>query len=332
MTLTYDLYAIGNALVDLEYRVDDDFLQQHGIEKGLMTLAEPAVQQSLIRQLEQQHPRLQQASGGSAANSILAAAAFGARCFYNGRVAADTLGQFYRQDLEAAGIACPPPPADADLPTGTCVVMVTPDTERTMNTYLGISATLTADDIDHQALQQSRWLYVEGYLCTSDSARAAVAQARLSARRTGTQIAMTFSDPAMVTYFKPQLTEMLADGVDLLFCNEDEALGFTGCATLDDAIARLRNVAQRGLVTIGARGAVAWTQDGQVLVPGRQVVAVDTLGAGDSFAGATLYGLTRGWSLQASAELGIRTAATVVSQFGPRLALPQYATLLEEMA
>lgn len=329
MTSTYDLYAIGNALVDLEYPVDDAFLQQHGIEKGLMTLAEPAVQQQLITRLEQHYPRLKQASGGSAANSIIASAAFGARCFYNGRVAEDELGHFYRQDLEAAGISCPPAPEACDLPTGTCVVMVTPDTERTMNTYLGISATLTADDVDEAALAQSRWLYIEGYLCTSDSARAAVAKARAIARAAGTRIAMTFSDPAMVTYFKPQLTDMLSNGVDLLFCNEDEALGFTGCQHLDDAVGVLRTVAQRGLITIGARGAVIWTQEDQHLVPGRKVQAVDTLGAGDSFAGATLYGLTQGWSLQASAELGIRTAATVVSQFGPRLSLSQYAPLLE---
>lgn len=324
----YDLYAIGNALVDLEYLVTDDFLKANGVEKGLMTLAEPETQAKLIAQLEQTLTREKQASGGSAANSIIAAAAFGARCFYNGKVGNDALGQFYRSDLDAAGVFSPATAADATAPTGTCVVMLTPDTERTMNTYLGISADLGPPDVDADAIRASRWLYIEGYLCTSDSARAAVTNARAVARAAGTALAMTFSDPAMVQYFKPQLTSMLADGVDLLFCNEDEALGFTDCSNTDEAIHALRKVANAGIITIGPRGALVWDQTTVQALDGLKVNAIDTLGAGDSFAGAVLYGLSQGWSIVDSAQLGIRTAAQVVSQLGPRLPLAAYRELL----
>ncbi|MDZ4297998.1 MAG: adenosine kinase [Moraxellaceae bacterium] len=324
----YDLYAIGNALVDLEYLVTDDFLQDNGVEKGLMTLAEPESQAKLITQLEQTLTREKQASGGSAANSIIAAAAFGARCFYNGKVGNDALGQFYRADLDAAGVFSPATAADASAPTGTCVVMLTPDSERTMNTYLGISAELGPNDVDAEAIRASRWLYIEGYLCTSDSARAAVADARSIAREADTSLAMTFSDPAMVQYFKPQLTNMLAEGVDLLFCNEDEALGFSGTSSIEQAIDVLRKISNNGIITIGPRGAMVWDQHSVQHLDGLKVNAIDTLGAGDSFAGAVLYGLSQGWSLVDSAQLGIRTAAQVVSQLGPRLPLDAYRELL----
>ncbi len=332
MSHRYDLYAIGNALVDLEYLVTDEFLQANQVEKGLMTLAEPEAQATLITRLEQTLTREKQASGGSAANSIIAAAAFGARCFYNGKVGNDELGHFYRADLDAAGVYSPATPASANAPTGTCVVMLTPDTERTMNTYLGISAELSEDDVDSDAISESRWLYIEGYLCTSDSARAAVSKARAIARSSGTALAMTFSDPAMVQYFKPQLTTMLDDGVDLLFCNEDEANGFSGTEQVDAAIESLRRIAKTGIVTIGPRGALVWDQRKIHHLEGIKVNAIDTLGAGDSFAGAVLYGLSQGWSLIDSAQLGIRTAATVVSQLGPRLPLQTYRSLLSANA
>lgn len=331
MNTRFDVYAIGNALVDLEYRIEDAFLQQQGIAKGMMTLADPDAQARLLAALDVAHDRLKQASGGSAANSIIATSAFGASCYYNCKVAGDALGDFYRHDLIAAGVATNLGEQGPDGVSGTCVVMVTPDTERTMSTYLGITADLSVDELDLDALRASRWLYIEGYLCTSDSARAAVARAREEARSAGVRLALTFSDPAMVLYFQPQLRELLADGVDLLFCNEDEALGFTGAGDLDTALGHLRQVAAQGVITRGSQGAWAWTRHSVIELPAHPVEAVDTLGAGDSFAGAVLYGLSQGWSLEDSARLALRTAAEVVSQFGPRLSLPRYRELLAEV-
>jgi len=331
MSTLYDVYAIGNALVDLEYRIGDEFLRQHGIAKGMMTLADDAAQARLLAALDVAHERIKQASGGSAANSIIATSAFGARCYYNCKVANDELGGFYRHDLIAAGVATNLGERRPDGVSGTCVVMVTPDTERTMSTYLGITADLSAGELDMDALRASRWLYIEGYLCTSDSARAAVSAARAEARAAGARLALTFSDPAMVLYFQPQLRELLGDGIDLLFCNEDEALGFTASGDLDTAIGHLRQIAERGVVTRGRHGAWAWTQHSVIELPAHEVEAVDTLGAGDSFAGAVLYGLSQGWSLEDSARLALRTAAEVVSQFGPRLPLARYRELLAEV-
>ncbi len=331
MTTRFDVYAIGNALVDLEYRIEDDFLQRHGIEKGMMTLAEPESQARLLAALDVDHQRLKQASGGSAANSIIASSAFGASCYYNCKVAGDELGSFYRRDLIAAGVATNLGEQGPEGVSGTCVVMVTPDTERTMSTYLGITADLSTDELDLDALRASRWLYVEGYLCTSPSARAAVATARAEARAAGVKLALTFSDPAMVRYFQPQLRELVDDGVDLLFCNEDEALGFAGCSDLDEALQALRQISSQGMITRGKEGAWAWTRNSVIELPAVPVQAVDTLGAGDSFAGAVLFGLSQGWSLEDSARLALRTASEVVSQFGPRLPLPRYRELLAEV-
>ncbi len=329
MTTRFDVYAVGNALVDLEYRVDDAFLQAQGIEKGVMTLAEADAQARLLNALDNQHTREKQASGGSAANSIIAASAFGSRCFYSCKVAADSLGDFYRRDLIAAGVSTNLQEQRPEGVSGTCVVMVTPDSERTMNTYLGITADVSTSELNLDALRASRWLYIEGYLSTSESARAAVAVARTEARAAGVKLALTFSDPAMVQYFQPQLRELLGDGVDLLFCNEWEAKSFAGSDDLDTALAALRQVAQMGVLTRGAEGAWAWTQHAILELPAVPVTAIDTLGAGDSVAGAVLHGLSQGWTLEQSTRLALKTASAVVSQYGPRLPLAQYRELLE---
>ena len=329
MTTRFDVYAVGNALVDLEYRVDDAFLQAQGIEKGVMTLAEADAQARLLSALDNQHAREKQASGGSAANSIIAASAFGSRCFYSCKVAADSLGDFYRSDLIAAGVSTNLQEQRPEGVSGTCVVMVTPDSERTMNTYLGITADVSVSELDLDALRASRWLYIEGYLSTSESARAAVAVARTEARAAGVKLALTFSDPAMVQYFQPQLRELLGDGVDLLFCNEWEAKSFAGSDDLDVALTALRQVAQAGVLTRGAEGAWAWTQQSILELPAVPAKAIDTLGAGDSVAGAVLHGLSQGWTLEQSTRLALKTASAVVSQYGPRLPLAQYRELLE---
>ena len=329
MTTRFDVYAVGNALVDLEYRVDDTFLQSQNIEKGVMTLAEADMQARLLSALDNQHTREKQASGGSAANSIIAASAFGSRCFYSCKVASDSLGDFYRKDLIAAGVSTNLQEQRPEGVSGTCVVMVTPDSERTMNTYLGITADVSVSELDLDALRASRWLYIEGYLSTSESARAAVTLARTEARAAGVKLALTFSDPAMVQYFQPQLRELLGDGVDLLFCNEREAKSFAGSDDLDVALTALRQVAQMGVLTRGAEGAWAWTQHAILELPAVPVKAIDTLGAGDSVAGAVLHGLSQGWTLEQSTRLALKTASAVVSQYGPRLPLAGYRALLE---
>ncbi len=326
----FDVYAIGNALVDAEYRVTDDFLSRHGIAKGQMTLVEEEPQQRLLAALDSEFGLEKRASGGSAANTIIAVSAFGGRSFYSCKVANDGTGDFYVHDLHAAGVSSNLKPERPNGVSGTCVVMVTPDSERTMNTFLGITSDVAVSELVPEALAASRWLYIEGYLVSSDSARAAVREARGIARSNGVSIAMTFSDPAMVRFFKPGLAEMLDDGVDLLFCNEEEACLWSDTLSVDSALEALKTVARQVVITRGSKGALIWDGQQQIAIAATPATPVDSNGAGDMFAGAYLFGLTRGWEPARAGALASRAAAGVVSQFGPRLPLETHAALLRE--
>lgn len=328
--MPFDLYAIGNALVDSEYLVNDDFLAGQAIEKGCMTLIDGDRQSALLTALDQHTACAKRASGGSAANSVIAFSAFGGRAFYACKVADDDNGAFYLNDLLAAGVQSPAHARVNGGVTGTCVVMVTPDAERTMNTHLGITAEMSASELDLAALEQAGYLYIEGYLATSPSARHAVATARSLATRQGIPTALTFSDPAMVQYARDGLTDMLADGVDILFCNESEAMLWSASTIVDEAIKALHRHSPLVVVTCGSRGAIISRDGEQTAIAPFPVTAVDSNGAGDAFAGAFLFGLSRGWPLAECGRLAARTAAQVVSRFGPRLDQTGYARVLQD--
>lgn len=326
----FDVYAIGNALVDTEYRVSDDFLSRHGIAKGMMTLIDETAQENLLAALDSEFGLEKRASGGSAANTIIAVAAFGGQSFYSCKVAADGAGDFYVHDLHAAGVSSNLKADREAGTTGTCVVMVTPDAERTMQTFLGITSDVSVNELNPDALASSRWLYIEGYLVSSDSARTAVREARRIARANGIPIAMTFSDPAMVRFFKPGLAEMLDDGVDLLFCNEEEACLWSNALTVGHALDSLKTLARQVIITRGKDGALIWDGSREITVPASPATPVDSNGAGDMFAGAYLFGLSRDWEPARAGALASKAAAAVVSQFGPRLPLDAHAALLRE--
>lgn len=326
---TVELFSIGNALVDQEFLVDDAFLLQANLAKGTMQLCDADQQKALVQQLAQSAVHKGQASGGSAANTTVAFSALGGTSFYACRVGNDALASFYLKDLNENNVQI----AQKSLSqgqTGTCLVLITPDSERTMYTYLGITAELTQQQIDFSALSTAKWLYIEGYLATSPTAQDAVAQARQIAKAHGVQIAISLSDPAMVQYAKSGLDALIADGVDLLFCNEQEALMYTQQATLEEASTALLQLAQTVVITLGSKGALI-CQQGQnaQLVAGQQVDAIDTNGAGDAFAGAFLYAVTQQKTLADAATLGNKVASQVVSQFGPRLNHEHYQSLLK---
>lgn len=326
----FDVYAIGNALVDAEYRVTDDFLARQNIAKGQMTLVDEAAQLNLLKALDSEFGLEKRASGGSAANTIIAIAAFGGRSFYSCKVASDGTGDFYVHDLHAAGVSSNLKPERESGVSGTCVVMVTPDTERTMNTFLGITSDVAVSELVPEALASAQWLYIEGYLVSSDSARAAVKEARRQAHAAGVKIALTFSDPAMVRFFKPGLAEMLDDGVDLLFCNEEEACLWSDAATVEAALETLKGIAREIVITRGSHGALIWDGKSRLDVAAAKASPVDSNGAGDMFAGAYLFGLTRGWEPARAGALASQAAAAVVSQFGPRLPLEAHVALLRD--
>ncbi|WP_193166072.1 adenosine kinase [Microbulbifer hainanensis] len=325
----YDLYGIGAALLDTEIEVSDGDLQTLGVDKGVMTLVDDARQRQLVEDLRDHLVTAKRACGGSGANTVIAASYFGLRTFYSCKVAADDNGDFYRADLASAGVDYPATLQQADDgATGKCLVLVTPDAERSMNTFLGISERLSVDELDVKALGASRWAYIEGYLVSSISGRAAAIALRENAEKSGVKTALSLSDPAMVHLFHDGLREMIGSGVDLLFCNRDEALGFTGTDNADDAARALRQYCRSFAITLGADGALLWDGSQQYRVETPKVHAIDTNGAGDMFAGAFLYGLNREMSFSEAGELACRAAAQVVSQYGPRLRAEQHSELL----
>lgn len=331
--MKYDVYGIGNALVDKEFEVTDDFLAAEGIEKGLMTLIDEARHNHLLESLKQSFGLKKRAGGGSAANSIVAVSQFGGKTFYACKVANDEFGEFYMQDLHAAGVATrlDQVRSSSEGKTGKCMVMVTPDAERTMNTYLGITSDFSAAELHYEELKQSKYLYVEGYLVTSDTSRAAVLEARKVAREYGVKMAMTFSDPSMATYFKAGLVEMLGEGVDVLFCNKDEAFAFTGETTLATAIQALKPLAKKLVITLGSEGALVVNPDHEVNIAAQPVQPLDTNGAGDMFAGAFLYGLTQGLSDEQAGALASRAAAQIIQVYGARLDKQVHQEILQSI-
>lgn len=324
---TVDLFAIGNALIDQEFKVSDDFLIQQNLQKGTMQLTDGETQANLYHNLKATQIYKGQASGGSAANTTVAFSALGSKAFYGCRVGNDELGRIYLQGLNDAGIQTTEKSVSKGV-TGTCMVLVSPDSERTMHTFLGTTAELSAEQINFEPLKTAKWLYIEGYLSTSDSARQAVKQARKIAKENNVKIALTLSDPAMVQYARQGLDELLDDGADLLLCNEHEALMYTETDSIEAALAQLKLKSKYTVITLSAKGALISDSKQTFNIAGRPVTAVDANGAGDAFAGAFLYALNAGLSLQFAAELAILISSEVVSQFGPRLSVENYAALL----
>ena len=220
----YHIYGIGAALVDTEIQVTDNDLLDMGVEKGLMTLVDEERQHQLSHHLDGHLVHAKLASGGSACNSIFAASCFGANAYYSCKVADDSNGKFFLQDLETAGVDCNIQSHDGQGITGKCLVMISPDAERSMNTHLGISESLSVEQVNAEAIAQSEYVYLEGYQVTSETGKAAAIEARKIAEQAGVKTAISLSDPGMVEFFKDGLKQMIGDRVNLVFCNEAEAM------------------------------------------------------------------------------------------------------------
>lgn len=323
----YQLYGIGAALVDTEIQVDDADLKNMAVDKGLMTLVDGPRLAELNGQLEGHMVHAKRASGGSACNSIFAASCFGAKSYYSCKVANDENGAFFIADLANAGVDCIDQDHNGDGITGKCLVLISPDAERSMNTHLGISETLSVEQINTSALADSEYLYIEGYLVTSETGRAAAIHAREIAKQSGVKTAISLSDPGMVEFFKEGLQAMIGKRVNLLFCNEAEALGWAGTDNLDLAIEALKDIADTFAITLGAEGALIFDGEKLITINPHKVRAVDTNGAGDMFAGAFLYAITNNYSYEEAGRLASQASAKVVSDYGPRLAVEQHAQL-----
>lgn len=330
MEKKYDVYGIGNALVDIVTEVDHDFFEKNEIEKGVMTLVDENRQHKLIIAIDMSKSKM--SAGGSAANTAIGLAQFGGKAFYSCLVAKDELGKFFLEDLSRNNVDsnltirnCP------DGITGKCLVMTSPDAERTMNTFLGISSFLSVDQISEAAIKQSEYIYLEGYLVASPKGLEAMVEAKKIAERNNVKTALTFSDPSMVKYFSKQVDDVIGASVDLLFCNEEEALIFTGCADLNEAREKLKLSAKRFAITLGANGALIFDGDTFIQIEPYKVRAIDTNGAGDMFSGAFLYGITHKHSFAEAGKLASLASSRVVSQFGPRLTPDQAIKVLSDL-
>ena len=311
----YDVVGIGNALVDVIAHAPDSFITEHGLVKGWMDLidTERAVQlyQALGSAVEM--------SGGSAANTMCGVASFGGAAAYLGKVSDDELGKVFGHDLLAVGVQFRPGNHIDEVPTGRCIIVVTPDAERTMNTYLGASSLYCAADVDDAAVANGRVLYMEGYLYDRPEAKEAFRHAASVAHAGGRMVSLTLSDSFCVDRHRDDFLSLVADDVDLLFGNEAELLALYQTDSFDAAVAELRQYCPFAAITVGAKGSIVIDGDDVIQVPPVPVrKVIDTTGAGDLYAAGFLYGLTSGRPLDECGQLGSIAAAEVISHVGPR--------------
>lgn len=326
----YVAYGIGAALVDTEIKVQDEDLAHMSVDKGMMTLVDQSRQAELLGHLEGHLVKASHASGGSAGNSMIATAQFGGPTFMSCKVADDADGDIYLADLESAGVDHCLNGSRCAGTTGKCLVLITGDAERSMNTYLGISETLSVEELDPNAIAASEYLYIEGYLVTSPTGLAAAVKAREIAEAAGVKTALSFSDPGMVEFFREGMASIVGEGLDLVFCNEAEALQWGGTDSLAVAVEKLKHVARSFVITLGANGAITYDGTEQVDIPPHRVQAVDSNGAGDMFAGAFLYAITRGEDFPTAGRFASLAAGKIVANYGPRLPAAAYPALRKE--
>lgn len=315
--MKYDVFGVGNALVDIQAQVSDQVVAATGFEKGIMTLVDNEQQTHVLAQLAD--VPLNRCAGGSAANTIMAVADFGGRGAYACKVAGDETGDFFLKDMREMGVAVSVTAAHEGS-TGTSAILITEDAQRTMLTNLGVSAQLSEADIDEDELRQSKVVYVEGYLLVGDgSTKAAAYRAIELAKRHNVKLALTASDPFLVDLIRDEMWDLIKGPVDLLFCNELEAKSLT---ELDDPVAcaaAIHEHAENVAMTLGPNGSILMHGGEAIAIEGVPVEAIDTTGAGDMYAGGLLYGITNGLSWKQAGHLASTSAARIVTQLGARL-------------
>ena len=316
MSNRLDVVAIGNAIVDVVVQIDDAFLEANGVEKGIMTL----IDQDRAKSLYAAMPAATEISGGSAANTAAGAAAIGAKCGYLGKVRDDQLGQIFAHDMRALGVEYPGPITDAGAvaETSRCLVMVSPDGERSMNTFLGASVDLLASDIDKELMGRADWLYLEGYLFDTPEAKEAYAQAIAATKAGGGKASITLSDPFCVDRHRDDFRKLIRSDIDLLFANMAEVKSLYETDDLDHALDLVSKDVEAAAITLSEEGAVVVRGDQRTRVPARATSVVDTTGAGDLFAGGFLAGLAMDADDARAAAMGCAAAGEIISHLGAR--------------
>ncbi len=315
--MSFDVYGIGNALVDVQAQVPDEVVAGTGFEKGIMTLVDDSQQQNVLDRLA--GLQLNRCAGGSAANTIVGVADFGGKAAYCGKVAADEIGNFFLDDMRKLGISIDVPQS-ADGQSGTCAIMITPDAQRTMLTNLGVSGTLCDSDVDEEIVKASKYVYIEGYLFTGEDTKSAAYRAIDLAQKHGVKIAFTASDPFLVNMMRQEMWELIEGPVDLFFCNEEEAKSLTEKNDPIEAAHEIHKHAENVALTLGANGSILMHEGEVIAIEGVDVAAIDTTGAGDMYAAGLLYGITNGMNWKQAGHLASHSAGRIVSQLGARMA------------
>ena len=311
----HDVVAVGNALVDILAQVPDSFLDTHGMEKGTMSLidAERALQ------IQESLGETVQTSGGSAANTMSGIASLGGGALFIGKVSNDALGDEFAREISSIGVEFVRGASVEGMPTGRCVIAVTPDAQRTLNTFLGVSSLLTPADINTAAIESGKVVYLEGYLYDHPAAKAAFREAANCAHEANRKVSLTLSDSFCVQRHREDFHALIADEVDILFGNEAELEALYETRDFDVAVSNLRQHCEFAVITRSEKGSVVVTHGEVLEVPAKRVAkVVDTTGAGDLFAAGFLFGFTRGMELTRCAEIGAIAAAEVISHMGPR--------------
>ena len=317
--IQYDVVGVGNALVDMIAMVDDAFLGANDMVKGSMALIETDRAVHLTEAVGQST----RTSGGSGANTLAGVASLGGDVAFIGKVADDDLGREFASDMKTIGVDFRSGGPDASIPTGRCIIAVTPDAQRTMNTFLGISTLLSFNDLDTAVISAGAILYLEGYLFDRDEAKQAFRDAAALAHKHGRVVSLTLSDSFCVDRHRDDFRALVRDEIDLLFANEDELLSLYETSDFDEAVSLLRHDCHIAAVTRSEKGSVIVTRDDVHAVPAHPVAqVVDTTGAGDLFAAGFLRGLTQGKPLTDCARIGAIAAAEVISHVGPRPLVP----------
>lgn len=317
--MQYDVYGVGNALVDIQANVSDSVLEELGFAKGVMTLVDEDAQQQVLSRLD--GADVSRCAGGSAANTIMGIVDFGGKAAYAGKVAEDEIGAFFLQDMRNLGVKIENEPA-ATGRSGSCCVLITDDAERTMLTSLGVSSTLSPSDLQEEEIARSKYVYIEGYLFTGEPTRTTALKAIELAKKHDVKVAFTVSDPFLIQYHKDEFWQLIEGPVDLLFCNLEEARALTGKIDPVDCAHEIHRHAENVALTLGGDGSLLMHDGDAIPIEGVTVKAVDTTGAGDMYAAGILYGITNGLSWKQAGHLASHAAARIVSQLGARMKEP----------
>ena len=330
--MKYDISALGNALVDTQYKVDHDFLNSFGLEADAMTLASSEEQAPIIKKLIEIGSESMSDCGGSATNSLVAAANYGSNCHHVCRVADDEDGKKYLGSLRSAGVKhIGVSEENTDMPTGKCLILVTPDAKRTMISMLGVSAFLGSSDIDYDVVQNSKIFYIEGYMVTSDDNFNAVISVLENLKASETLKALSLSDAGIVHGFKEKFDLIESYGIDMIFCNDDEAIAFSGKDSFDDAVEFYKSKSYMTAITKGSEGSVVIENNNVHLTKAEEIIPIDTNGAGDMFAGSFMHAYLEGHDIQTCAKFSNYASSRVVETFGPRLDAKGYSEVLNKL-